>query len=355
MKKAIYLTVIAGLFFCLAQNVRAEKLEVGAKFPIDKLTREKNLADNTIVAFMPSLTFDCEYASMLTQSFYYYFDQRLAFEGLKKSPATRIFLIVNDKQDAAKSTQNIIGKMNVIYDEKGELFSYFGVNIPLYKNADSTALLLDSNDNIALIDEHYRSQGEHLKPLENKLKELNGIYKKVDISAQQKPLKIGDDAPDFRVNEKQRLSDLRGNVVLISFYPAAFSGTLAIPPVLMPNGKINITISPDSLMSCSLQLGSLDTVKLKKDPRRIVISSSTNSLLNEWRKVLGTKNIEYANDADYSISSKYLSYNTNGYNNRVSVIINQKGKIAYIDNDFDINDEAVFIAKIEELYKIEDK
>lgn len=355
MKSAIYLTVIAVLFFCLAQNVCAEKLEIGAKFPLDKLTQEKKSVDNTIIAFMPSLTYDCEYASMLTQSFYYYFDQRLAFEGLKKSPATRIFLVVNDKLDAAKSTQNIIGGMNVIYDESGELFSHFGVKIPLHKNFDSTVLLLDSNNNIAFIDESYRSQGEHLKPLENKLKELNGIYKKVDVSPKQKPLKVGDDAPDFRVNEKQKLSDLRGNVVLISFYPAAFSGTLPIPPIRMPNGAINITFSQESLMSCSLQLGSLDTTKFKKDPKRIVISSSTNSLLIEWRKVLTTKNIEHTNDADYSISTKYLSYNPSGYNNRVSVIINQQGKIAYVDNDFSFNTEAILIAKIEELYQKENK
>jgi peroxiredoxin len=64
---------------------------------------------------------------------------------------------------------------------------------------------------------------------------------------------------------------------------------------------------------------------------------------------LGTYNIEYANDADYSVSAKYLSYNPAGYNNRVSVIIDQKGRVAYIDESFETSDEIALEAKIEEL------
>ena len=52
--------------------------------------------------------------------------------------------------------------------------------------------LLDSANRIALIDRNYRSQGEHLKPLENKLKELNGIKIKVSGNSKTKAVKIGD-------------------------------------------------------------------------------------------------------------------------------------------------------------------
>jgi peroxiredoxin len=349
MKKAIDLMFTAVLLCCLITETRAEKLEIGSKFPVVRLSQEKKTADNTIVVFMPSLTYDCDYASMLTQSFYYYFDQRLAFEGLKKSPVTRIFLIVKDKQNEEKSTQNIIGGMNIIFDEKGELFSYFAVKQPTDKNAHSTVILLDSNDVIAHIDENYRAQGEHLKPLENKLKELNGIYEKVKVLPARKELRVGDKAPDFRVDEKNKLSDLRGNVVMISFYPAAFSGTLPKP------GEISLvtfgsSLSRTEIMTCAIQLDSLDKKsKSIREPKRVVISSSTDSLLNKWREVLGTHNILYTNDPDYSIASNYFSYNPNGYNSRVSAIVDQKGKIAFIDKDFDFHDEAVLNAKIEEL------
>jgi peroxiredoxin len=350
MKRVIYSIAVLILFCCAATEIRAEKLTIGARFPVENISNEKRPADNTIVVFMPSLTYDCDYASMLTQSFYYYFDQKMAFEGLKKAPTTKIFLIVKDEPNEAKSTMNILGGINVIYDERGDWFSYFEVGHPAGKNADSTVVLLDSKDVIAHIDRGYRSQGEHLKPLENKLKELNGINEKVNIPA-RKPLKTGDKAPDFRVNEKEKLSDLRGTVVLLSFYPAAFSGTLPKP------GEIYaVAISPyfgQQMETCIAQIKAIDRVpkKVPKEPRRIMISSSTTSILNKWKEVIGTYNVEYANDPDYAVSTQYFSYNPQGYNNRVSVIVDQNGKIAYIDPDFNSGDEEMLNAKMYELAK----
>ncbi|MCD9185340.1 MAG: peroxiredoxin family protein [Pyrinomonadaceae bacterium] len=333
----------------LMPEIRAANFEIGAKFPVEKLITEKKVSDNKLIVFMPSLTYDCDYASMLTQSFYYYFDQKLAFEDLAKSPQTEIFLVVNDKQNAAVSTQNIFGKMNVIYDEKGEIFASFGITLPKDKNADATVFLLDSNEIIALIDKNYRAQGEHLKPLENKLKELNGIYKKAISPDEVKPLKTGKLAPDFQIDRQTKLSDLRGNVVLLSFYPAAFSGTLPKPVEAL---KVPIFSNKANSMSCAFQIDGIDDIKnSKNEAKRIVISSSTASLLEKWKNVLGTHNVEYANDPDYSISQKYFSYNPNGYNNRVSVIIDKKGKIAYIDESFDFDDEKVLNKKIYQLLK----
>ncbi|HVE55315.1 MAG TPA: redoxin family protein [Pyrinomonadaceae bacterium] len=385
MRKLIYLTVLTILLGCSISEIRAENLRIGAKFPIDKLTSEKKPANNTIVVFMPSLTYDCPYASMLTRSFYYYFDRQMAFEGLKKAPTTRIFLVVKDRMDLLKSAQNLFGTMSIIYDEKGELFSAFNVKQPANKNADSTVVLLDSKETVVHVDANYRAQGEHLKPLENKLKQLNGIYEKVPAPSAQKNLKVGDKAPDFRLNEKQVLSDLRGKIVLISFYPAAFSGTLPSPAYFYSSltskkpVQLEDSLTPKSSkselwtlvavdgssdpafnaeenpMSCFRQISSLDippkSAKSKSEIKRIAISSSTKSILNKWREVLGTNNIEYTNDPDYSVSSKYFSYNPNGYNNRVSVIIDQKGKIAYIDRDFESRDESVLNAKIYELQR----
>lgn len=353
MKKLVALSFAVSLFLCLFGEIRAKNLEVGAKFPIEKLTQDKKPSDNKIIVFIPSLTYDCEYASMLTQSFYYYFDRRLAFEGLKKSPETQIFFVVKDKQDESKSRQNILGGMHVIFDEKGEMFSAFGINQPSNKSAESTVFLLDEKDFIAHIDKNYRAQGEHLKPLENKLKELNGIYQKVSLDSAKESLKIGNNAPDFQVNGTTKLSDLRGDVVLISFYPAAFSGTLPKPLDVtdLSISEAQIFTDKSNLMSCVRQINLLDLYESNQEAKRIVISSSTNSLLKKWQNVLETDNIEYANDVDYSISQKYFSYNPNGYNNRVSVIVNQNGKIAYIDENFVSADEAILYAKIDELIK----
>lgn len=348
MKRIIFLVLFVSI---LSFSVLAKPLEIGQTFPLEKLTKETIQADNKIIVFIPSLTEDCEYASMLTQSFYYYFDQKLAFEKLPKSPTVKIFLVVGDKIDAAKSTQNILGKMNVVYDEKGEYFNSFEVAQPSFKNADSTVVLLDSNNKIALIDKNYRSQGEHLKPLENKLKELNGIKVKVSANAKIKELKVGDIAPDFQINETQKLSNLRGKVVLISFYPAAFSGVLPKPINLSLLSKPALVVSDKDLMSCAIQIKDLDFKLPTEEAKRIVISSSTNPILFNWEKALNTENIIYANDADYSTSLKYGSYNPNGYNNRVSVIIDRKGKIAYIDKSFEAKDEEILNKKLDQLLK----
>lgn len=378
MKKLICTIVFVFLTVFTAWEVRAEKLEIGAKFDVNKLSTVKKSADNTIIAFVPSLTYDCDYASMLTQSFYFYFDQRLAFEGLKKSPVTRIFLVVADKQNEARSLQNIRGGMEVVYDETGAIFSQFGVKYPFVKNADSTIVLLDSNEKIALIDENYRAQGEHLKPLENKIRELNGIVVKANVASIPKPLKVGDRAPDFLIRDNLKLSDLRNQVVLVSFYPAAFSGTFPKPPEIVrtarpavapstgpvkqdQHGTFTEVVAFDApgpwqakaadIMSCSFQLTMIDVRSTaKRSPvQRVVVSSSTAPLLEQWRQALGTRNIVYANDPDYSISKQYFSYNPTGYNNRVSVIIDQKGRIAYIDESFEASDEKALEAKIEEL------
>jgi peroxiredoxin len=304
---------------------------------------------------------------------------------MDKTPNVRVFLVVRDGRNEAKSTQNIIGRMNVVYDEKGEVFSHFGVEAPYGKNDNSTVVLLDSNEKIALVDTAYRAQGEHLKPLESKLKALNGIDATVSTAPASKPLKVGDIAPNFLVHGGQTLRDLRGKVVLVSFYPAAFSGSFPKPYDVAPAeaGKraseqtastpAGISAAPlpqgvtktasgsyiidgrsvdmKSLISCSYQILELD--KQPADPiktaKRILVSSSTPPLLEQWRSALNTSNIIYANDPDYWISKQYLSYNPAGYNNRVSVIVDQTGKIAYIDDSFDTPDEPVIEGKIKEL------
>lgn len=363
--KSLLLLVIS-LFVSLSNYGNAPR--VGEKFDIGRLGGQTAPGSNTIVAFVPSLTYDCEYASMLTQSFYHYFDRNLAFYGQEKYPQTNIFLIVGDAKNEAKSTQNILGKMTVIYDEGRELYKHFGVELPYAKNANSTVLLLDRDKKVVHLDPYYRAQGEHLKPLENKLKELNGISTTLGPEPAKK-LKIGDKAPDFLVKDGQKLSDLRGEVVLVSFYPAAFSGTFPKPyvpePVRTETGtdgeKYSIkivkpgaltTLDDRSLMSCIAQVHILDKPsKPGKTAKRVLVSSSTPTLLHEWGRALGTWNIIYANDPDYSVSRQYFSYNPAGYNNRVSLIVDKKGKIAFIDESFEAADEAVIEKKISELLK----
>ena len=165
------------------------------------------------------------------------------------------------------------------------------------------------------------------------------------------PIKVGETAPDFSINESQKLSDLRGKVVLISFYPAAFSGQ-----ILKKNDLGLLLNSPSSSpfsiqsTSCFIQIDLLDKKSLaKEEAKKILISNSTQAILYNWQRLLNTRNIIYANDPDYSISLKYNSFNPNGYNNRVTVIVDRKGKIAFIDKSFENKDEKIINAKLNEM------
>jgi peroxiredoxin len=356
MRRWILLLVAVLSLAVLNATTNAQTLTVGQKFLLDRIAAERGPADNSLVVFMPSLTYDCEYASMLTQSFHYYFEQGLAFEGLGKQPKVRIYLIVGDKPNEQKSTQNRLEGMTVVFDEKGVLFSAFGLTLPKDKNADSRVLLLDSEDKIAFLDPGYRAQGEHLKPLEAKLRELSGIQSKLALTRPANSLRVGDPAPDFLINANTRLSSLRGEVVLISFYPAAFSGLIPKPFDPSTITLTTATISPikfEQMMICSVQLDKLDKIKVQapREPKRIAVSSSTPSLLKKWSELLGTHHIVYANDPDYSIANAYFSYNPGGYCNRVSVIVDKKGKIAYIDESFDAADDEILNAKMAKLLR----
>jgi peroxiredoxin len=156
---------------------------------------------------------------------------------------------------------------------------------------------------------------------------------------------VGDPAPDFTLENGQRLSDLKGKTVLITFYPAAFSGIIpTADPITNEAAKTALETKQRSMMMCSMQLTSLDetpSAAHTTDPTivKLAISSATPKLLNEWKNLLKTHDIDYISDIDYSISQRYGSYDAaQGYNKRVVFIIDKKGEIAFVDDDYTIDD-----------------
>jgi len=333
-------------------SLQAQTIAVGSDFPLERLTRENTRADATVVAFIPSLSKECLYASMLTQGFYYYFDEGLAFERRETAPKIKMIIVVNDRPLPAGPSLNQLGKMSVIYDEKGDLFRSFGAKIPSGKNGDSTVVVLDKKGKVVFVDTEYHAQGEHLKPLEHKIKEITG-FRVVVPSNRTTALKVGDNAADFQINYKERLSDLRGGVVLLTFYPAAFSGVFPASLEVIGSEGSYFIIDRSEAMSCSRQITSLDIAGdgSHKPPRRTAISGSTDELLQQWKLALLTTNIEYANDPDYAVAAMYGAIDPRGFNRRVSVIVDKQGRVAYIDTDYTFEDTDVIEKKIEELDK----
>jgi peroxiredoxin len=212
----------------------------------------------------------------------------------------------------------------------------------LYAKDDSSALvlLLDQNNRIQWRDDDYRAQGEHLKPLERKLKTLLGQADEIASFKQAPPLlTVGDMAPDFAINESSLLSDHADRVKLITFYPAAFSGTLD---------------TSTCMMCCSLQLTQLATSEgltefgrynaistnvapdaETPDALRIGITSSNNGMLEQWQQTLRATALTMVNDPDYAIAQRYNSFDAEaGYNRRTVFIIDRKGVIRYINTNY---------------------
>lgn len=243
-----------------------------------------------------------------------------------------------------------------------------GVTLPLADDSDANVLLLDRDGVLRWRDTAYRAQGEHLKPLEKTVKALIGIpdavVKTGDATTGVASPRVGDMAPDFEIPlppptgslqallaaDAQRptktvpLSSLRGKVVLLTFYPAAFSGTL--PTV---QGSIADKIDAERkdtmrrMMSCSIQIDQLDKLSqgdlAKDDIVKLAVSASTPALLDSWRRVLGTSGMRYVNDPDYAIAQRYGSYDAAaGYDLRKVFVIGRDGRVVYVDDDYAAGD-----------------
>jgi peroxiredoxin len=245
-----------------------------------------------------------------------------------------------------------------------------GVQMPKADRADATVLLIDKDGIVRWRDDGFRAQGEHLKPLEAAVKSLLGVADTIAPAPAEDPPEIGDVAPDFAIDmpqtppwtrrgggslapvEDTRLSALRGKVVVLSFYPAAFSGTL---PLIEGDAEEIALAARDRerrrMMSCAIQLDELDMLApdyaLLGDVVKLAVSASTPELLDAWRRTLRTKDLHYINDTDYGIARRYGSYDAKaGYNLRKVFVIDGAGRVAYVDDDYEPGDADALAAAV---------
>jgi peroxiredoxin len=371
---------IAFLFSIISISAHAQsKLKVGENFPANAINSTTPLIPNNnlkLVVITPTLTPECEYASMMTQAFYYYFVKKLAFKYPDTINKIDVVLITpnNNGLDTIvlphALNQNITAGMAVIQAPNNNIFNAIGYPIFKNNNASSFLFLLDADNRIQLVDTAYRAQGEHLKPLEAKIKSLLNMpadFVKVDNPL--KALKVGDAAPNVDLGNGKKLSDYLGQPVVLSFYPAAFSGTLTKPVLsddytLVENKAVKKKVilnsskeaTNNAMISCSIQIQHLDKISpidlnlTKNIPKLLTISSATPEILTHWRSILQTHNTEFIDDPNYySISQQFFSYNPKGYNNRTVFIIDKNGRIAFIDWAFDYSHEAFIKYKLSNL------
>lgn len=210
----------------------------------------------------------------------------------------------------------------------------------------------------------YKGVGEQLRPMERQIKGLFGdTIASVHYTAENNATRpvVGSTAPDFYYQNNKKISELIGKKsIIISFYPAPFTGNLyrnIIEPKYVSNTNnqtVNTTEKTDKIEvkkipgkalmgGCGGQaiyfenlafgLGttySADQIVGDTNTVFIYISASSEAILKNWENYLGTSKIIYSNDPNNYISRNYGSFDyRKGYNYRSLIIVNKEGKITY--------------------------
>lgn len=334
------------------QNILPLLEEHVSHLPVIDFDFYVNSANLKVIVFIPSISFANPYASMLLLAFRHYFMEGKSF--ITQKPAIDFIFIVNHESttDAfnLKTIADFIEQKScfVHYDKSQRYFERFG--IPTSKKLDDSAcvFLLNEENKILWKTDTYRANGEKIKPLDNAIKTYLQMPNIASISASEnQPLKIGDKAPNFllkgilsEANESYFLDEV-ADLKILSFYPAAFSGILNTPKKLSNNQSC---LNP---LHCRKQTSLLDSMKLtpknKLAPipifKKYLITNATQDLLELWKEVSDTEDLIYLNDEDGSISKSYNALNPEGYNTRITYVIDSNGiikAIADLKTDEDI-------------------
>ena len=174
-------------------------------------------------------------------------------------------------------------------------------------------------------------------------------------ATQSKALQVGDMAPNVMLMEGKKLSDYKGSVVVLAFYPAAFSGTFNAGQMVQNEAHSR----QRAMMSCVGEIRSLyraiDAAPGKTPSVFFTVSESTPELLTLWRSIFERQvNTGYVNDQDYTIAKAYQAITrtpTGTYHDRTTVIVDQSGKIAYLTKNYEYQDEQKVQKVVSELLK----
>lgn len=360
----VFLPVSLLLFSILPGLASAAPGAVGERVPAALFCEDPSQAEAwgdapRLVVLMPAHS---EYGSMLRLAFGAYFRRGHALpQSISHEQFPRTVFVTGAQADEDDGFPMLMGDHCAparSSEALARIAQATGVQMPRADRADATVLLIDKDGVVRWRDDAFRAQGEHLKPLEAAVKSLLGVSDTLAPAPAEAPPGVGDAAPDFVIDmpqtppwarrgggsrapaEDTRLSALRGKVVVLSFYPAAFSGTL--PLIEGDAEEIALAVRDRErrrMMSCAIQLDELDALAadhaLLGDVVKLAVSASTPELLDAWRRTLRTQDLHYINDADYGISRRYGSYDAKaGYNLRKVFVIDGAGRVAYVDDDY---------------------
>lgn len=307
-----------------------------------------------LVAFMPDISSQNNYAEVMISAFDTYFSKGMAFgepyQWQFYRGSLKVLIVTNNDQSTVRDILYNNGyEFDVAPDVNLDMAHSFGISKWDSGSEGSYVYIVDKNNMITYANHDYKGEGEKLRAVQ---KELFTQFSITDpgsrLSEFTNTLYPGDAAPDFEYSFSSlkgndissgntgRLTDCIGKKnVILAFYPAPFSMSCA-----MELTTFDAYAEKQTLQNISnSQLGSVDDVEI------LMISNSGLEILDKWKNDMNVKNVKLVSDYTGEISYKYSSYNPLGYNNRTLFIIDKNGTISYIDWNYIVDEKDFSMVK----------
>ena len=304
--------------------------------------------DNTLlVAFMPQISKENNYADVMISAFDRYFAEGLAFSGQYdwEKNKSKLKILVISKNDESEIREYIEQKgidFEMVSDINMDAANSFGISSWNSSGEGSAVYVIDKDNKIVYADNNYKGEGEKLRTVQKEIfAQLNVADLSAEIVLNDKILMPGDDAVDFSFsyvengslfgseNKPAKLSDYIGKKnVIIAFYPAPFSMSCMMEARTFDSYAEKQTITNIA----NSNIGSDEDVEI------LMVSNSGTGVLKSWGDDLKLKNVKLISDGSGVISRTYSSYNPLGFNNRTLFIIDKSGKLSYIDWDYQVDE-----------------
>lgn len=343
----------------------------------NKLTQVNDLIANnplSIVCYMENIGMYNKQTDMIVKSLENYFQKGFSFS--EQSPVKTIPVIILYKTNT--TPREIKTECTLIKDSTGEILSSLLykqkiINTKIdrtYSKSTGDLYVLDNKQRIRQSLLGFHSFGEELRPFERMVHKLAGdtISKHfIELKMKDSFLREGALAPDFEISKGLNLHELtKTKKVVISFYPAPFTGT-GLRYEQVPYDTINKNTPQIKTKKFDLQakdfpkdrklefsLGcSGQAIYLEKGFNRgeregtsqiesfsdtnvvvFYISEGDEGMLKNWGKFLGTSKLRYVSDPGFVISQKYGSYNYKTNLNKRSVfVVDNNNRIKLVNYD----------------------
>ena len=301
-----------------------------------------------LVAFMPDITPENNYAAVMTSAFETYFAKGMAFgepyEWQLHRKNLKVLIVTNNDQSIVRDYLYKNGyEFDMSPDVNMDMAHSFGITNWNSPSEGAFVYIVDKNNRITYASHNYKGEGEKLRAVQ---KEIFALFDITDpnssLNTNNQTLFPGDTAPEFEFSfsalegndlttgNTGKLSDYIGKKnVILAFYPAPFSMSCA-----MELTTFDAYAEKQTLQNISnSQLGSTDDVEI------LMVSNSGLDILNKWKEDMNVKNVKLVSDYTGHISQQYMSYNSLGYNNRTLFIINKNGQISYIDWNYIVDEQ----------------